>query len=643
MKFSFLLLLIYPVALLVMSFYGAKVTRGREAAAEYLSIEQTKMIQAIACIVVVLHHITQQITGYGAYSKGPITILDYIGYLFTALFFFISGYGLYISFLNKPDYLKTFVTRRFPSVLIPFWTINILGVLLCAVGYGIHYTFRDVLCDIFGITLVNSNGWFIIEIVVLYVIFYSLFNLIRNKDIALFLMCVAVVLLIIYSSLQGHDPSGDKSHWFRGEWWYNSTITFAFGMIYARFRKKLDAFLNRHYEVMITVCTIAMAAVIYASRYVIIHYGYYHERMSMVGRRDENITLIVQCICCLLSTVFVLLLNMKITIGNRVLKYIGTLSVELFLIHGYFVNRIFADVKMNDFIRYAVVLACSIGCTALVSPLIRKIVAKALALLNQEKISHGTLESEIAEKKREKRIRIIRIAVAVAIAAACIVTLCMSFGRFLFAGREYKEECEILRSAEVGDEVYWGHFETNITRPGEERLVWTVVDKDGDKLCLLSKEGIAGGYYHQKHEGVRWTDSDLRERLNSEEFLKMFSKYEMGSIIPYEGDYISLLTAEQAGEFFASDKERELSITKAAEDKGTNTNRLSKHHQWDMKGYRSSWWWLKGTNETLEITAPIVTVDGLIEESEKTVNKPGGAIRPVIWVDPGGYEASGAE
>ena len=107
-----------------------------------------------------------------------------------------------------------------------------------------------------------------------------------------------------------------------------------------------------------------------------------------------------------------------------------------------------------------------------------------------------------------------------------------------------------------------------------------------------------------------------------------------GHGIPVDGDLITLLTPEQAGRLFASDKDRELSITTAAQLQGTNINTMSKHHEWDMKGYRSSWWWLKG--EGKEITAPIVTVDGTISLSEKTVNKPGGAVRPVIWVDLGG-------
>ena len=65
---------------------------------------------------------------------------------------------------------------------------------------------------------------------------------------------------------------------------------------------------------------------------------------------------------------------------------------------------------------------------------------------------------------------------------------------------------------------------------------------------------------------------------------------------------------------------------------GVNTNRYVKNSQGDQKGYDSSWWWLRGTNEEGEMTAPIVDYDGEILLDTKYVNKPKGAIRPVIWV-----------
>ena len=192
----------------------------------------------------------------------------------------------------------------------------------------------------------------------------------------------------------------------------------------------------------------------------------------------------------------------------------------------------------------------------------------------------------------------------------------------------------ILRhnSANVGDEVSWGRFETDAERPGKETLTWIVVKREGDNVCLLTKQGIDGYWYNQNHEAVSWENSDIRELINSKEYVeKMFNKYELASVVVKNDDILSLLTVDEALEYFDSDEERELSITPIAQMEGTNVNTLSKVNKWDMKGYRSSWWWLRSTKS--DIYAPVVTVDGVVLEGEKEVNRTGGAIRPVIWVN----------
>lgn len=623
------LLTMYPLMLLVMTFYGAKFSGKGKLASDFLSLEQTKLIQGFACIAVVLHHITQQVTGYGVYVKGPITILNYCGIAFTAIFFFSSGYGLITSVYTKEHYLDSFLKKRLPTVLIPFWVINVLGVMLKAFGYGVRYTKLEVISDISGYTLVNSNGWFIIEILFIYLFFYLLFSLFSKKDVALFFLSVVVVLIIVYSFFQGHDADGDKSHWFRGEWWFNSTIVFVFGMYFARFKDGIAAFCNKHYKVVMAITTVLSVIFLYGAVFVVVRYGYYTVGF---GFRDKLITLIVQSIYCLISTMFIILLNMRITLGNKVLKYISGMSVELFLIHGYFVGTIFGGVRMPDVRRFAVVLASSIACTAVISPIVRWLVKKIVALLNPKKFVNDTLEAAIAQEKRKKRGKALRTATAVIVIIGSVAFISAEFGYRLFAGRRYAEECEAINNAKVGDEVLWGCYETD-PAVGKERLSWIVVNKVGDEVCLVTKEGIDGYWYNQKHEPVTWEDSDLRAKLNDREYVSgILSKYELASVVVKNDDIFTLLTVNEAQNFFESDRDRQLQVTEEARIEGVNVNELSKVNEWDMKGYRSSWWWLRGTGQA-DVYAPVVTVDGTIDEHFKEVNRAGGAIRPVVWVN----------
>lgn len=622
------LLILFPILLLVLTFYCATLSQKGLISDTFLNLDQSKNIQASVCLAIILHHLTQQVTVYGMRPKGPITLFSHIGYLFTALFFFFSGYGLMTSLKSKPDYLDTFLKRRLPAVIIPFWIINILGVILTYVLPGPKPGILEVASYIAGLSLINGNGWFIVEIVVLYLAFYLLFKLIKNRNIATALLCLFTVLIIIYSFLQGHDAQGAKAHWFRGEWWYDSTITFAFGILFAGFKDRFAGFCVKHYSLMIALFAVLNVISIQASIYAQTHLGYYHEPVHH-GMRDAIITLVIQSFSCLIFTTFILILNMRLSIGNKGLSFIRKMSLELFLIHGFVQEQIFGRREMGDLLRFAAVISCSILCSALISPVVKLVVNKLTALLCTRRVKNSTLEQAIKEKQRTRRLRILTLAAGIMVIAGLLYFAVI---RPQAAKNQYVKECSELEAASLGDIVKWGQYEINPSIPGKEPITWIVLEKDDKSALLVSEMGLGGSYYNQHHTEVSWEDSDLRQLINSGEYTGSFNKYELGNMLTIDGDLISLLSVDEAERLFSSDVERELLITPAAKVRGTNINDMSKHHEWDMVEIKTSWWWLRGDNGVSSITAPIVTVDGVISVDEKYVNKPGGAIRPVIRV-----------
>ncbi len=645
-------LLIYPALLLLIIFYKAQPYHARntenslrktvqEQKDLFLSLDQAKMIQGAACIGVILHHLTQQITSYGTFYKGPITIFNYMGILFTALFFFFSGYGLITSFYTKPDYLHHFLQKRLSSILIPFWIINALGVVLSLTVYGAHYTPREIAGYISGVMLLNGNSWFIVEITFLYLFFYIFFRLIRRKDIALLLLCAASAALIFYSFHQGHDLPGAPIHWFKGEWWYNSTAAFIFGLLYARFGRKITSFCRRHYIPFIAICAVLALGTFQISVYCLLRFGYYRTGDASSVRYSMHVTLASQIIACLAFTMFVTGLNMKIFIGNRILKFLGRISRDLFLIHGYFISRVFSGIRMNDFLRFAAVLSCSIACTAVISPAIKWLQKHVQRLIAPPSKSSKIPETEQGrkdfqnntqhphpQKSRKKAVRILLALTVLSLAGFLSAAVLLS----LRTKKEFESESVMLRTAKVNDHVLWGRYETDPSTFGKERLSWIVLAKDNNRICLLTEEGIAGNSYHRKHEAVSWEHCDLRRLLNSDSFLDTFSKYERNCLVTTDGDLVSLLTVKQAKKYFSDDEDRTISITQAAMQKGTNADRLSHRKVWYDKKYSYSWWWLRGESGEQAVTAPIVDLDGTICPDTKAVNKPSGAIRPVIWV-----------
>ena len=621
------LFMIYPVLIIILLFWGADFTGlirpskcDNSFAAHDDFFAQSKMIKAAACLFIILHHLTQKTTIYGNIDKGPIGIFNDMGYMLTAVFFFFSGYGLITSLFSKRDYLDSFLIKRLPSVLLPFWLVNIIYMLINRFVFGQREGIIEILKDFFGLQLVNGNGWFIIEITVIYLMFFVIFRLVKNRNAALAILCMAVLVIIPYVLTRGHKADGAKEAWFQGEWWGNSTVTFILGMLYARFKDAWDAFFKKHYYPKLVIT--AVLAVLMHIVAVIVNWsmGYYHGKMPSAVR-DAVVTIIVQNIDTCVFVTLILLLSMKISLGNRFIRFISGSSLELYLIHGAVLELVFFKVDTEDVIRFALVYVLSIIATAVIAPLLRFSVKRAIAFL----------QYLTGDKRNRKK-------VLLGLMAALLVCLAIVGGllygeRFFFAEQTYQEQMKALRNAGVGTHVQWGRYDTNPLIPGAERMTWTVVSKKNGVACLLATEGIDGSYYNQKHEAVTWEESDLRAHINSGSYMKMFNSLEMRNMETGPGgDYFSLLTAAEAEEYFDSDEDRELTITAVAKNRGTNVNTLSKVNSWDMKEYRTSWWWLRGDDGVSDITAPIVTEDGAIELSEKYVNKPSGAIRPVIYV-----------
>ena len=628
------LLLLYPAALGILLFAGSRVSFSGKTRPEYLAPDQTRQIQGAAGIGIILHHLTQQITAYGYSWKGPVTLFAFAGFLLTAIFFFCSGYGLITSLTVKPGYLRHFPARRLPAVLIPFWSVNLLLVLLNRFAFGMHSSTGEMMRRIIGLELVNSNGWFIVEIVILYLLFYVLFRLIPNRDAALACLCAAVILLMRSAFFRGHD-TGENIHWFRGEWWYNSTPAFLFGALYARLRGKIDPWIARgdHYKALLGASALLCPVSFFLSIRVLLRYGYYET--GTAAARYALITLIAQTSAVFFFCALVFLLNMRIAVGNRPLRYLGSIRMELFLVHNFFVSGVFGAARMSSFLRWLLVIGCSILCAAVLSLPIRHLTGAVTRCLDR---LIGTGDAPGVRKAAPKPAHLHRNAGRIAAAvvlAGILAFLLLTFARYLLSGAEYRQEQEALRRAGIGDEVQWGRFETNLTRPGKERLTWIVIGKEKGKIRLLSRYGIAGSSYNRRHEAVTWENADLRAYLNSQRFTGMFSRYEAADVLTVNGDQITLLTVQDALALFPGDRERELAVTVAAEQAGTNVNRASKTNYWDMKGYRSSWWWLRQEKGEQSVCAPIVTADGSVLSDEKAVNKPGGAIRPVIWVKTG--------
>lgn len=104
------LYLVYPL-LAALLLIGIKSAPKGEFYDESLPLSSAKCLQGFCVVAVILHHVTQALTNFGA-DYSPLGFFNDTGTYFVSVFFFCSGFGLIKSLLQKPNYLDGFLPKR---------------------------------------------------------------------------------------------------------------------------------------------------------------------------------------------------------------------------------------------------------------------------------------------------------------------------------------------------------------------------------------------------------------------------------------------------------------------------------------------------------------------------------------------------
>lgn len=321
-------------ALVLILVLGAKVKKGLDWQEEPLALDTSKCIQGFAAVAIIFHHMTQDLME----RSGPLMFLSECGVLFVGVFFFFSGYGLYTSLKTKKDYLKGFIRKRFVTVLVPFYMCNFIFVIASCIG-GAKYEGKEIFDVLSGWIMLNNHMWYIVEIAILYLVFFILYSLIKNRTVATVLMS-AFVLGMMYFSLQlAHGEDYSCRYWFMGEWWYNASLLFVVGIIVSKHADVLRKIARKAYWVLVPVFGFLVWFLGKKTFFMLQTVSYWSEVPGgdkAIG--DKLRCLSVQLPWILCFVLLLLLIMMKVRIGNPVLKFLGSISLELYLIHNLFLR-----------------------------------------------------------------------------------------------------------------------------------------------------------------------------------------------------------------------------------------------------------------------------------------------------------------
>lgn len=327
---EYLVYLIYPLMLAAL-LVGSRLSKKGEWNDEFMDYSQTKYLQGFLAVCIMLHHIGQEMCApWQTYKLYPgLEFFVPLGYVFVGIFMLCSGYGLMISFEKKPDYLsKRFFKKRVLPLVIGYyvsaWIFFVVRVLM-----GQRMSRWDVFCMLSGIKLANPYGWFAFAMPFFYLFFYLSFRFSR-KPVLTTTLCVFAYTFL--GTCINHNV-----YLMTGQWWYNCVHMFWVGLLVAKYRSRLFAWAKEKYTLKVVICVLLLHGAWYLTNYLQAVFSYYGEDAGLpmyltVGCRW--MCLLGDMLYTTLVGFFILLVGMKLRIGNRFLGFMGTVTFEFYIIHG---------------------------------------------------------------------------------------------------------------------------------------------------------------------------------------------------------------------------------------------------------------------------------------------------------------------
>lgn len=193
----------------------------------------------------------------------------------------------------------------------------------------------------------------------------------------------------------------------------------------------------------------------------------------------------------------------------------------------------------------------------------------------------------------------------------------------------------------VGDYITFGSYEQdNNTANGKEDIKWLVLDKQDDKILVISQVALDAKAYNSSYASVTWETCSLRSWLNATFFNNAFNPNEQSMIKSTlvradknprsdessgnnTTDKVFLLSIKEANDYFSTDVARRCIGSAYCYAQGA--------YQADNCNCE---WWLRSPGNG-SYGAAYVRSDGSVLYNGDLVNFDCYAVRPAIWINLG--------
>lgn len=286
------------------------IIQTRPIDAVYLTPKYTTALKGLLAIGIIFHHLSQNLLAAERFNNYNFANFEYLGFYIVALFFFLSGFGLAYQELHKNHYLHHFFSRK----ILPFIT-KVAFVAIVYLGLRkivFHESFWDLLKSFLHRSTIISNGWFLQVIILMYLFFYFAYSFFKNRKSSLLLMLFLSINFIIVAIKLGY-----------GFWWYNNCLAFTFGLAVATYQDSLKALTTKYEKIILP------------SLVILLFFGHNQRWWVAFTPGSFSYALAINMVA-IVFVAFFLLIWKRMAITTPFLNYLGKISLELYMVHGFF-------------------------------------------------------------------------------------------------------------------------------------------------------------------------------------------------------------------------------------------------------------------------------------------------------------------
>ena len=344
----------------ICSFDGFNNVMYREICSDYFKRSTTEGLKGFLALAVLFHHIYQK-TQIVAHSALCGFFLQSLGYYCVSLFFFISGYGLLISF-NRGGYLRTYQKNR----VFPIWVINALLVLAYALQknlLGMEVTWCNMFLSLSYGGDVVDNGWYLLCIIVFYELFYISAIFFPRQ------LCQCVFLLMVFYVM--------VAFFLMPPWWYISSLAFPLGVMFGKYKLILDKIFLNHYPICLMSC-----AGLYLCCFILLYELNNNDTLFSISHYHtvvlkQLLAFTHGVLACFLVVCILMMERIQLLFKSCLLCRLSNIYLEIYVMQGLAFNflRNSRWNVQNDFVFATVSIALTMVLSVIIHPVFSRIIA----------------------------------------------------------------------------------------------------------------------------------------------------------------------------------------------------------------------------------------------------------------------------